>query len=85
LRNGEFHDIVRCWGDKIKEDMVGGECGPRLKEDDNYIQGLGVRGRDHLEDRRRWEDNIKMGSINLAEGGDKRLAFVKAVMTLQIS
>lgn len=52
--------------------MVGGECGPRLREDDNYIEGLGVRGRDRLEDRRRWEDDIKMGSINLAEGGDKR-------------
>lgn len=51
---------------------MGGECGPRLREDDNYIEGLGVRGRDRLEDRRRWEDDIKMGSINLAEGGDKR-------------
>ena len=35
--------------------------------------------------RRRWEDNIKMGSINLTEGRDKRLAFVKTIMTLQIS
>ena len=49
------------------------------------FEGLGVRGRDRLEDRPRWEDNIKMGAINLAEGGDKRLAFVKTVMTLQIS
>jgi hypothetical protein len=66
--------------------VVGGECGLRLRGDDNYIQGLGVRGRDRLEDRRRWGgDNIKMGSINLAEGGDKRLAFVKTVMALQIS
>jgi hypothetical protein len=81
----ELHDIVLYWGDKIKEDMVGAECGPRLRGDDNYIRGLGVRGRDRLEDRRRWEDNIKMGSINLAEGGDKRLAFVKTVMTFQIS
>ena len=84
MRNEEFRDIVRCWGDKIKEDMMGGECGPRLRGD-NYIQGLGVRGRDRLEARRRWEDNIKMGSINLAEGGDKRLDFVEMVMILQIS
>jgi hypothetical protein len=64
--------------------MVGGECGPRLRGD-NCIRGLWVQGRDRLEDRRRWEDNIKMGSIDLAEGRDKRLAFVKTVMTFQIS
>jgi hypothetical protein len=61
LRNGELHDFVRCWDDKMKEDIMGGEGGPRLRGDDNYIQGLGVRGIDRLEDRRRWEDNIKMG------------------------
>jgi len=81
LGNGELHDIVHCCRDKIKEVMVGGECGPRLRGDDNYIQGLWVQRRD----RRRWEDNIKKGSIDLAEGRDKRLAFVKTVMTLQIS
>jgi hypothetical protein len=30
--------------------MVGGECGPRLRGDDNYIQGLWVQGRDRLEE-----------------------------------
>ena len=40
---------------------MGGECGPHLRGDDNCVQGLGVRGRGRLEDRRRWEDNIKMG------------------------
>jgi hypothetical protein len=64
---------------------VGGECGPRLRGDDNCIQGLWVQGRDRLEDRRRSEDNIKMGSIDLDEGRYKRLAFVKTVMTFQIS
>lgn len=50
MRNGELHDIVHCCRDKIKEDMVGGECGPRLRGDDNYIQGLWVQGRDRLEE-----------------------------------
>jgi hypothetical protein len=53
-----------------------------------------LKGRDHSEDRRRWEDNIKMDVrdmglegvdwIRLVQDRDRRRALVSTVMNIRV-
>jgi hypothetical protein len=48
---------------------MGGACSTNGREEKSIEDFGGKAGRDHYEDRRRWEDNIKMDLREIGWGG----------------
>jgi hypothetical protein len=83
-----------CSGDKIEKNGMDGACSTYGERRDTYrVWWRNFRELNHLEDRRRWEDNIKMDlqevgcggmdRIELAHDRDSWRAFVYSVMNRQ--